>query len=194
MTEVTAEVVRDLLDYNPETGVFTWKVRDRKHFKSDRAWKIINSRDSGKPAGYIHKHTGYRYIGIFEKRKYLAHRLAWLYVYGEWPQNQIDHINRIRDDNRIENLRDVTGSQNMMNGSKQSSTTSQYKGVSWDEQRNKWRAYIYINDKLKYLGLFTIEEEAARTYDRAAIEHFGIYANLNFPIEGYLDYIQELAA
>ena len=194
MIEVTAEVVREFLDYNPETGEFRWKARDRKWFnfnKNDiqQSW---NARYAGTVAGSIYN-PGYRMIRIFKKH-YQAHRLAWLHYYGEWPQNDIDHINHIKDDNRIKNLRDVTRSQNSMNASIQSGTSSQYKGVTWDKRVNKWQAYITLNREFKYLGLFTIEKEAARAYDRAALEHFGIYANLNFPIEDYLDYIEELAA
>lgn len=184
MIEVNAEVVKDLLDYNPQTGVFTWKVRDRKYCKDDRSWKSWNSKNSGKTAGTPDA-EGYRQIKIFDKF-YKAHRLAWLYIYGEWPSDQIDHIDHIRDDNRIENLRDVTESQNHWNASIQTGRTSQYKGVSWHRQHNKWRVQIKSNGKPKHLGYFTIEIEAARAYDRAAVEHFGIYAELNFPIEDYL--------
>ena len=183
MFEVNAETVRDLLDYNPETGVFVWKVRDRKYCETDHGWKIVNGRDAGETAGSLND-DGYRYIKIFDKR-YKAHRLAWLYVYGEWPKNQIDHINNQRDDNRIENLRDVIQSQNSMNATIQSGRTSQYKGVSWHKKTNKWRTQITINGKCKHLGYFVSEEEAARAYDRAALELYGIYANLNFPIEDY---------
>jgi len=190
MNELTAEVVRDLLDYNPETGIFRWKVRDRKYCKSDKGWKIINGRDAGATAGYDSP-DGYRYIGIFDNH-HLSHRLAWLHYYGEWPNDQIDHINQIKDDNRIENLREATRSQNGMNRSSYNGTASQYKGVGWHKHANKWNAYIQINGKKIHLGYFTIEIEAARAYDRAAIEHFGIYANLNFPIEDYLDYLEEL--
>jgi len=184
MIEVTAEIVRELLDYNPETGEFRWKYRDRKYCKSDKGWKTWNGKNAGKIAGHIDKSTSYRDIRIFDKL-YKAHRLAWLYVYGEWP-NEIDHINRIRDNNRIENLRDVTRTQNQWNQSNQFGRSSQYKGVTWHKATDKWRAQIKINGKFKHLGLFAIEIEAARAYDRAAIEHFGEYANLNFPIEDYL--------
>lgn len=185
MIEVTAEVVREFLDYNPETGEFRWKFRDRKYCKSDGSWKKFNNERAGKTAGTPH-HTGYRQIKIFDKKHYLAHRLAWLHYYGEWPENEIDHINNQRDDNRIENLRNTTRSQNGKNRSIETGRTSQYKGVYWNKEKNKWKAHIKINGKPKYLGYFTSEEDAARAYDRAAIEHFGIYAKLNFPIEDYI--------
>ena len=185
MTDLTTKIVKELLDYNPKTGEFRWKFRDRKWFEdvSDRGWNSWNGKNAGNTAGYLDKSNGYRGITIFDK-PYQAHRLAWLYVYGEWP-NEIDHINHIRDDNRLENLRDVTRSQNGMNSSIETGRTSQYKGVHWAKKANKWKAQIGINGKQKYLGYFTIEIEAARAYDRAALEHFGIYAKLNFPIEDY---------
>jgi hypothetical protein len=183
MVEVTAEVVRNLLDYNLETGVFTWKFRDIKYCNSYMGWKVVNGRDFGKPAGTKTPY-GYREIKIFNKA-YKEHRLAWLYVYGEWPQGQIDHINHIKDDNRIENLRDVTRSQNGMNQIKCNRKTSQYKGVAWHKRSNKWQARIGINGETKYLGIYELAIDASRAYDRAAIEYFGIYANLNFHIEDY---------
>jgi len=182
MIEVTAEVVRDLLDYNPETGEFIWKTRNRKYFECDRYWKKFNTQFAGKSAGYS-RPDGYRCIRIFHK-EYLTHRLTWLHYYGEWP-NEIDHINRVRDDNRIENLRNVTSLQNKANRSKGLETASQYKGVAWDKRPDKWKSQIQINGKNRHLGYFITEEDAARAYDRAALEHFGIYANLNFPIEDY---------
>jgi len=187
MIEVTAEIVRDLLDYNPETGVFRWKFRDRKWFESvnDRFWKIWNNRFAGKLAGSFDK-KGYWVVVIFHKH-YKAHRLAWLYVYGEWPQNHIDHINHQTDDNRLENLREVTRFQNQWNGSIQTGTSSQYKGVCWYKNYNKWKAQINVNGKKKHLGYFINPIDAARAYDRAALKYFGEYANLNFPIEDYLN-------
>lgn len=181
MTELTSEIVREFLDYNPETGVFRWKFRDRKWFTSDRSWKSWNGKNAGKSAG-TKRSDGYRRITILDKR-YLAHRLAWLYVYREWPQNHIDHINHQTDNNRIENLRDVTQSQNQWNGSGRTGT-SQYKGVSWSKHANKGEAYLTINSK-QHLGYFTVEKDAARAYDRAALQCFGEYAKLNFPVEDY---------
>jgi hypothetical protein len=82
---IDAKTVRELLDYCPETGIFTWKV-------------------GREPAGYKHKYHGYIVLTLFDKR-YMTHRLAWLYVHGEWPSGEIDHINLEKTDNRIANLR-----------------------------------------------------------------------------------------
>jgi hypothetical protein len=182
---LTFELANEFLDYNPETGVFIWKVRDRQYFKSDRNCNMWNTNYAGKVAGSINKVSKYRRIKV-NSNNYLAHRLAWLLHYGVWPEDQIDHINNVRDDNRIENLREATHAQNTRNKSSQKGSTSKYLGVSWHKQHNKWMAYIKVESKGIYLGLFTVEEDAARAYDRAAIKYHGIYANLNFPIEDYL--------
>jgi hypothetical protein len=179
------ELANEYWDYNPETGVFIWKWRDRKQFVSDWSWKIINTRYAGKVAGTVHKKHKYRVIKV-NGEHYKAHRLAWLLHYGIWPEDQIDNINNVRDDNRIENLREATRSQNNRNSSSRKGSTSKYLGVSWHKASNKWRARIEVDGKSYYLGYFTVEEDAARAYDRAAIKHFGIYANLNFPMEDYI--------
>lgn len=98
---LTAERLRAALDYDPATGLFRWIERPNQ--------KII----VGSIAGHVGR-KGYIYVTI-DKRKYAAHRLAWLYVNGEWPKEQIDHINRVKDDNRISNLRDVSDAENKLN-------------------------------------------------------------------------------
>ena len=175
------ELANEFLEYNPETGVFIRKWKDRKHFKSDRSWKRGNTVYAGTVAGYT-RDDKYQQITI-NGNIYLAHRLAWLLHYGEWPEDQIDHINNDRADNRIENLREATHAQNGRNKSSHKDSTSRYLGVSWNKNANKWQADIRVDGKNYYLGLFVVAEDAARAYDAAAYEHFGIYANLNFPEE-----------
>ena len=82
---------------------------------------------------------GYRQ-GSLKGKRYKEHRLIWLYHYGEWPKECIDHINGIRDDNRIENLREATNQQNQFNRKSEKDSSSQYKGVSWCKLSKKWRA------------------------------------------------------
>ena len=144
--ELTAEKLRSILHYNPETGIFTWKVGSANQVKAGNI--------AGCPNG-----DGYLCIRVCS-RLHRAHRLAWLYVYGTWPKDQLDHINRNRSDNRIANLRDVSHKQNMQNASKRSDNTSGHPGVSWLKQHSKWRAKITHNYKQTHLGCFNTVEEA----------------------------------
>ena len=144
--ELTAEYLRSVLHYDPETGIFTRKVSTSTNVKVGDV--------AGCPDG-----QGYLRLGL-QSRRYQAHRLAWLYMSGEWPKDQIDHINRIRTDNRISNLRAVTNKQNHQNRSKPSSNTSGHPGIDWYKRDSKWRAKIMHNQKLIHLGYFSILEEA----------------------------------
>lgn len=144
--KLTAEYLRSILNYDPETGIFTWKVRTSTRVKVGDI--------TGCPGGH-----GYLLIRVCS-RLHKAHRLAWLYVYGSWPTDQIDHINRNRSDNRISNLREVTNKQNNQNRSKPSNNTSGHPGVSWYKRDSKWQAQITHNQKDIFLGYFTTLEEA----------------------------------
>ena len=130
---LTQARLKELLHYDPENGVFT-------HIKARRGLR------SGSLAGGIDKAEGYLQIMVDGKR-YQAHRLAWLYVHGDFPPNDIDHISRVRDDNRICNLRLATRSENMQNLSLRSTNTSGHTGVVWCKNTEKWRALIMLNGK-----------------------------------------------
>ena len=134
--------LKEILDYSQTTGVFVWKTKVNRRV-----------RVGGKAGSY--DKDGYVKIKI-DKKDYRAHRLAWLYIHGCWPTDQIDHINRIKDDNRIENLRDVTQQQQQFN--------TKAKGYFWDKQRGKWQARIMVNIKMKYLGRYDTEEDARAAY------------------------------
>lgn len=116
-----------------------------------------------KPAGSIAR-NGYRTF-VIDRKHYLAHRLAWLYHYGEWPNGDIDHINRNKDDNRITNLRVVDKTINQANSGVQINNTSGYRGVSKARGRNKWRVTITHKGKDINLGSFSSLEEAKEVYN-----------------------------
>jgi len=153
----TAEYLRSILNYNRETGVFTRRLSTAPNART------------GDVAGYMSK-DGYLLVKVLCKT-YKAHRLVWLYVHGEWPQGQIDHINRDRSDNRIANLRDVSHQQNQQNASRRWDNTSGYPGVCWHKPSGKWAASISYSKKQKHLGLFTDINEAVAAR-KAAERHY----------------------
>lgn len=159
---ITQKRVQEVLSYNPDTGIFIWIIQGKGITKGTRA-------------GTINHKSYYRYIQI-DRILYRAQRLAWLYVTGEYPSLDVDHKNKVRDDNRWENLRLATRSQNMANGSLRRDNSSGYKGVHWVAKRNKWLAYIRVNGKFKFIGYFTDIREAAIAYKEASIKHFEEFA------------------
>jgi hypothetical protein len=148
---LTQERLKELLDYDPETGVFVWRVSRQR-----------NKIKAGTPAGAL-CNKGYRRIQILGKQ-YLAHRIAWLYVHGCWPKKQIDHIDRVKDNNGIINLRDVSAEENGWNHPKHKDNTSGYTGVHWHKRNKKWEAKIRQAGKRIYLGSFDTPEEAHTAY------------------------------
>jgi hypothetical protein len=146
---IDANRLRKVLNYDPETGVFTRRVRT-----STRV-------NVGDVAGWI-TDEGYRAIRV-DCGTYKAHRLAWLFMTGEWPKNQIDHINRIKNDNRWANLRDVTNAANVQNvHGARSNSKSGFLGVT--KHANKFRAAIGHKGKQEYLGLFDTADQAHAAY------------------------------
>lgn len=151
---LTQEQVMAALNYDPATGIF----RRRAASGGASAGSVAGTFDG----------RGYRQIRVAGK-KYLAHKLAWIYVYGEWPSKHLDHVNRIKDDNRISNLREVTRSQNGQNRGIQKNNTSCYRGVCWDTGIMRWRARIGLNGKRTFLGYFDTAEAAYEAYKAAAV-------------------------
>jgi hypothetical protein len=154
---LTQSELKQSLSYNPETGIFHW-------IKSTSSLIKINDI-----AGCITGH-GYIFIGVSGKR-YYAHRLAWLYIHGNFPPEQIDHINNIRNDNRLSNLRLATNQENSLNSCMKSNNKSGYKGVSFDSQRGLWVARISFNGIYKYIGRFRTAKQASIAYDECAEKH-----------------------
>lgn len=150
---LTAERLRELLEYDPTTGVFRWKV------SSGRA--AVGSVAAPK-SQHIKVDGGF----------YKASRLAWLYMTGEWPVHVVDHINRKPKDNRWLNLRDITQAKNCQNMGQKASNTSGHTGVGWDKRRGKWLAHITVDYKFKFLGYFLEKESAIEARKAAEKEHF----------------------
>ena len=162
-----------LINYNKDTGEFTWKERQNS------AW--WNSRYAGKAALTATARNGYKVGSINDKTCY-AHRVAWEFVYGPIPEGKdIDHVNGNKSDNRIENLRVASRSQNMANCVSRKGSTSKYIGVSWSTREKRWVAQITKDYKTYGIGTFESEIDAATAYDTRAIEIHGEYARLNFP-------------
>jgi hypothetical protein len=162
--ELPIAFLRECLDYDPTTGALTWRVRPREHFRSDNIWAKINTQWAGRTAGNL-SNKGYLRIRVtFAGVGWAvrAHRVAWALVTGAWPKNQIDHRNGIRDDNRLNNLREATASENQHNLARSARNTSGYPGVYWDKNKGKWRAAIRLRRRHVGLGCFN---DPARAYD-----------------------------
>jgi hypothetical protein len=168
------ECLRELLSYNPETGLLTWRVRPINHFPDERAWKSWNTRYSGKITRSM---DGLGYIRVNIKgTPFMAHRICWSIYYGSLPDT-IDHINLDPSDNRIVNLRECTMSQNQHNRAKNKNNKSGFKNVCLDAN-NKWRAYIVKDYKQKHIGSFDTPELAYAAYCKEASKFHGEFTNL----------------
>ena len=170
---LTAELLRQLLDYDPETGVFIWKERPVSMFKSVHNQRMWNSKLAGKKAGG--SDGRYWQILIFSKR-HLAHRLAWLHVHGVYPEGFLDHVNCDGTDNRIKNLRQVTHSQNLANTRLRSNNKSGVKGVYWNKASGKWHARIEFHGKVLFSKYFNDLSEAKASVCQARKHIHGQYA------------------
>jgi hypothetical protein len=136
---LTQEHLRFLMDYDPDTGVFTRKVK----VKNQPAGTIVGTSGT----------RGYLQCSI-DGKPYKLHRLAWLYVHGAWPADQIDHINHNTSDNRLCNLRVVSSAQNHQNRARKTNSSSGYLGVTWHKRERRWQAQLEVNGKAIHLGSY----------------------------------------
>lgn len=166
---LTQERLHEVLQYFPETGKFFWKVSTAHRIKI------------GDEAGAKDHDEKDRVLIRIDRKLYLAHRLAWFYMNGVWPEGLIDHKNRDPSDNRIDNLRLATRQQNSFNSSGRENTTSKYKGVCYSSEtrrKKRWLAQIEYDGKHTHLGRFLTEAEAKAAYDAVAIPLHGEFAEV----------------
>jgi hypothetical protein len=159
--DIALERLQELLAYEPETGFFRWRVNKHRALAGAVAGTVLSQE------------RPYLVIGIDDSR-YLAHRLAWFYMTGKWPEDGVDHINGKQFDNRWVNLREATQSQNSGNGRAKSTNTSGFKGVYL--KKDKWVASITVDGDHIWLGRWNTAEDAAQVYRIAAKRFFGKFA------------------
>lgn len=161
---ISADELSKRVSYDPETGLFLWIEN------------ISSKARAGHPAFATRKANGYLF-GRTLGYSILSHRAAWLLTYGTWPKGEIDHINGDKTDNRIDNLRDCSRSENQHNRPRYSNNKSGLKGVSWHKQKMKWRAVIALHGKSKHLGLFDDKLDAFEAYKSACSELHRDFSN-----------------
>lgn len=165
--EAVLSALREMLSYDDATGHFVWRVTRYSHRGAVRPGDRAGSPDT----------KGYWSVWA-NGRRYLAHRLVWLFKTGVWPRGQIDHVDGNRLNNRFENLRLASASQNSANAKRRCDNSSGFKGVCWDRSRGKWMAYITVHGRRKTMGRYHSREAAYSVYCAAAERAFKEYARL----------------
>lgn len=173
-SELTQDILKEHLRYDPETGFMYWNNRSPSSFPNRTIYTQWSSKIAGTQAGNVNP-DGYIKIKVLGKT-YQAHRLVWLYVTGSWPDNQIDHINHIRSDNRFENLRDIQSCENTRNTSLYKNNSTGVHGVRFNSLRRKWISDIGFNNRRIRLGSYEtlLDAVAAR---KAAEVKYGFHEN-----------------
>lgn len=161
-SKVTQEQLRELFTLDPDEGVFRYRVNR------------VRSK-AGSVAGSIH-HKGWRSIMI-NQRRYQEHHLVWLYVHGEWPVHEIDHVNGVRDDNRLSNLREADAFQQVMNCARPRTNTSGVKNVHFDRLSCKFKVYVKCRGKRVFVGSFPTLHEASEAATNARDRLHGEFAS-----------------
>jgi hypothetical protein len=156
--EVTQQQLKEVLHYDPETGIFRWRFSVANRIKP---WDV---------AGY-NQGNGYLRVSINSKKQYL-HRIAWLYMTGNWPDDEIDHIDGIRSNNSFLNLREVTSKQNKENQKLAKNSTSGYRGVCWSKKDKRWFGHVIHNNKKYLAGYFKNKEDAIQAVAAKRAELF----------------------
>lgn len=158
---INQEHLKETLHYDPETGIFIHRLSKGKAKK-------------GKSAGHK-SNLGYIVIMI-DGTNYRAHRLVWFYIHGVWPKDGVDHINHIKDDNRLVNLREATQQENTRNSAMRKDNTSGVTGVYWYKRGQKWRSSIRVNERSIHLGCYDDKDDAIKARIAANIK-YGFHPN-----------------
>ena len=174
-TRLTHARLKELLEYDPITGGFTWRIKRQG---------VVSAKKS--VAGCLSAHSGRFYSRIcIDGVLYHAHRLAWFYEYGEWP-GRIDHKSGDGLENALTNLRPCSQTENLANSRRRTDNSSGLKGVTKSRGCASWKAQICINKKNEYIGSYRTKQEAGRAYDIKALQYFGSFARTNASM-GLLD-------
>jgi hypothetical protein len=164
--DVNPTDLTELIRFDENSGEYSWRYRSLKWFKRPADQVMWNKRFAGAKLFQSKTSGGYNQIGLLGKI-YKAHRIVWAFHHGEWPKGFIDHVNGVRDDNSIANLRVVTSEENAKNASVSSKNKSGYPGVRWDPKMRKWRVQISKNRRRQHLGFYSTLEEAASVRKQA---------------------------
>lgn len=170
MDSIDVDHLRKIAEYNPKTGVVTWRKRGKETFRNGGPYAEAiserwNKHRAGNPVGHISPH-GY-VVTTIEKKTVMVHRMAWAIHFGRHPKGQIDHISGAKNDNRLENLREVSAGENSRNRKKPVTNSSGLMGVHFHKQSAKWHARIMVDGVRRHLGAFEDPKEAHRAYVRA---------------------------
>jgi hypothetical protein len=173
--EMDVDTLRRVIRYSAQSG----KIRRAEDVRGGKRSAGVIVAKKGDEAGTVNA-FGYVVLKI-NGMAFPAHRIAWAYTFGEWPDHEIDHVNGDKADNRMDNLRLAARSENCQNAAIRSDNTSGYKGVTFRKSSGKWIAQIAINGKRLHLGCFPSAEDAAHAYDAAARQYHGKFCCVNFP-------------
>jgi HNH endonuclease/AP2 domain len=172
---ITANLLREIMDYDPDTGEFRWCDT----FVA--GLHCLRRHPRPKPGDLVKASYSNGYLSMrLDGRLYYMHRLAWMHTYGWWPSKHLDHRDRDTSNNRLSNLREATQSQNFANGQMGPPNTSGFRGVDWHPQSKKWRASVVKDGKRISCGLYKTKEEAAAARDATAVRKHVEFATLNF--------------
>jgi hypothetical protein len=182
----SADLLRKLLRYEPDTGKLFWRERTPDMFpqsprSAEHNCAVWNGRYAETEAFTAVKSRGYLHGNVLRKTC-LAHRVAWAIHNGEWPKLHIDHIDGNQRNNRASNLRQATSSENGRNSRSAKGSVSKFLGVGFKKANGKWTAQVQVGGRRVHVGYFATEDDAARAYDAAARLHYGQFANPNFPL------------